>query len=158
MALPGKRDQGAHESWLVPFSCRWRNWKTAVGRIPRDCLLAADGLATAPLLAMRMKSLRRTFWKLSATWATPVVAPGRPCIARPTLYASEYLRHHPAKNVEARQQTFPRVSCTSTMYPSANIALPSAGNWSLICRAACGCAGTTTLASRGWLSASWSPI
>ncbi len=47
------------------------------GLIPRGCRWAEDGAGTARLPDMKAKLLRRTFWRHSATLATPTVARGR---------------------------------------------------------------------------------
>src|SRR5580704_9921658 len=45
----------ARKDWPVRTSCRWRDWKTVPGRIPRGFPLVVDGVATAPLPATTVK-------------------------------------------------------------------------------------------------------
>src|ERR1700721_3184005 len=109
MPLPTIPDCEINE-WLALTSCRWRNWRMATGRIPQGFLWVWDGAATARLLGMMAKILRRMFWKHFAILDTPVAVPGRRWNVRGMRCDSRFPLHRVGTARRAAQTACPRAS------------------------------------------------
>jgi hypothetical protein len=144
--------------WPVPTSCRWRDWKTVPGRIPRGFHLAADGVVTARLLATKANFRRRTCWKHSATSAMPAVAVGRRHCAFGMRCDSQFPPRVIPRCLARRAMPLPLPLAFffSVMFANEIIGRLNMAIWNSTCRGRCGCGGTTMRAFRRWRSVFWS--
>jgi hypothetical protein len=147
-------------NWLVRTSCRWRDWKTAHGRIPHGFRSEADGAGIAQRPVTKVKFRRKTFWKHSAIWATRAVAVGRRQSARGMLCDSRFPLRGNRRCEQSRE--VPRLLrlafFSSVMFANEITGPPNMVIWSSIWRKLFGCGGTKMRAFRRWRNVFWSRI
>jgi hypothetical protein len=148
----------ARKDWPVHTSCRWRDWKTVPGLIPRGFPLVADGVVTAPLPATTVKFHRKTCWKHFATWATPAVATGRLRSVAGTQCDSPFRRRVIPRCQASRAMPvlLRPASCSSVMFVNEITSPSNMAILSSTYRKRPGCGGTAMPAFRRWPNVSWS--
>lgn len=149
MALPGLPGK----PWRVLISCPSKSWRTARGRIRRDCLLAEDGVDIALLLDTKATIRPMRFWKPAAISATPTVARGRPPInvRMPCASGSLLLDQ---QSIHQRLTT-PARCCGFVSFANEITAPKATANLNSIWPTRPGCAPTKICAYKRWPNVSW---